>query len=96
MHTTSKQQILRFAGCTKFRGFIFVIPDDIKVFKCPYQRTPELQELELFSAQVTIDDVQEGQVAPPESSKRKSPLSIKEGKEEPPPKRSKVTCHAFV
>jgi hypothetical protein len=45
--------ISRFARGTEFPPldkwrFIFVIPDDIKVFKCSYQRTPELQELELF------------------------------------------------
>ncbi len=91
-HDIKAGLVSRFAGCTKFPPldkwrFIFVIPHDIKAFKCPYQRTPELQDLELFSAQVTMDDDQEGQVAPSESSKRKSPLSIKEGKEEPPTKK---------
>jgi hypothetical protein len=95
-HDIKARLISRFAGCTKFPPpdkwhFIFVIPGDIKVFKCKYQRTPELQGLKLFSAQVAMDDAQ-GQVAPPGSSKRRSPPSIKEGKEEPLPKRSKVTC----
>ncbi len=67
------------------------VTGDIKVFKCKYQQTPELQGLKLFSAQVAMDDAQ-GQVVPPGSSKRRPPPSIKEGKEEDPPKRSKVTC----
>ncbi len=102
-HDIKAGLISRFAGFTRFPPpdkwhFIFVIPNDIKVFKCTYQRTPELQGLKLFSAQVAMDDAQ-GQVVPPGSSKRRSPPSIKEGKEEHPPKRSKVTlgiCERFV
>ena len=38
--------------------FIFIIPDDVEVLKCPYPRSAELQELELFSSVLAMEESQ--------------------------------------
>jgi hypothetical protein len=50
---------LRFAECTNFPPrenwrFIFVIPNNVKHFQCPFPKSQALQDLEIFSAQVVV------------------------------------------
>ena len=76
-HDINPRLVSRSLTCTKFPPlnewhFIFVIPNYVDIFKSPYPSTPELQELKLFSCQITMDEDQEMQALPPESSKGKN------------------------
>jgi hypothetical protein len=48
-------QYANFPPWSKWR-LIFIVPDDVEVFACPYSRSPELQTLELFSSKVKMED----------------------------------------